>query len=78
MSIEARSRLDAVFNAVALEHRPQEHRLDPQHGPGPDELASDAFEFQRMQEARQAPTDHAAEIIRLADSARISDIELID
>ena len=48
-----------------------EHRQDPQHGPGPDELASDAFEFGRL-------TDHAAEIVKLADSPVISDIELID
>ena len=54
---------------------PQEHRLDPAHGPGPDELARDAFEFQRM--TCSAP-DHAAEIVKLADSARIQDEELVD
>ena len=54
---------------------PQEHRLDPAHGPGPDELASDAFEFERIVEA---PTDHVAAILKLADSARIHDEELID
>ena len=57
---------------------PQEHRQNPQHGPGPDELASDAFEFQRMQEAHPGPPDHAAAIVALADSARIHDDELVD
>jgi len=52
-----------------------EHRQDPQHGPGPDELASDILEWQRLNDV---PTDHAAEIVKLADSARITDEELID
>ena len=54
---------------------PQEHRQNPAIGPGPDELASDLWELQRLNEA--AP-DHAARIVKLADSARIQDIELVD
>ena len=54
---------------------PQEHRQNPQHGPGPDELASDILEWQRLNDV---PPDHAAEIVALADSAKISNEELVD